>query len=406
MFTRTTAINKLLAMTARKKVVQGGTSGGKTYGIIPILIDVAAKQPSNSDFIITVVAETLPSVKAGALRIFSAIMRQTGRWRDAGWNASSLTYTFANKAVIEFKSFDTRGKAKAAGKRNVLFLNEANHIDEKIADDLMVRSDDVWIDFNPDYKFWAHTIVETEPNSEFLTLTYLDNEGVSPAVVEELETRMRKGFHDPDGDWDDEDNIRSSYWANWCRVYVRGLVGVLEGTILTDWEQVERVPAAATLLGYGVDFGKGGSDPTTTLAIYYYNGLMYWDELVYQPELLNSAHAQKLKAAGVSKKHVMACDNSEPSKIRELQLWGFPKAFGPKKETIEYGIDLLNRFPIRVTSRSLNTINELRKWKRDKNGDPIDDYNHAIDGARYLYTVLMSAQKGQRPKKKGGLKSR
>jgi len=38
-FEVTTAVKKMLAMTARKKVVQGSTSSGKTYGIIPILID-------------------------------------------------------------------------------------------------------------------------------------------------------------------------------------------------------------------------------------------------------------------------------------------------------------------------------------------------------------------------------
>jgi len=41
MFVVTTAIKKLLAMKARKRIIQGGTWAGKTYGIIPILIDYA-----------------------------------------------------------------------------------------------------------------------------------------------------------------------------------------------------------------------------------------------------------------------------------------------------------------------------------------------------------------------------
>jgi len=45
MFKRTTAINKILALTARKKIIQGGTSAGKTFGILPILIDKACKIP-------------------------------------------------------------------------------------------------------------------------------------------------------------------------------------------------------------------------------------------------------------------------------------------------------------------------------------------------------------------------
>ena len=37
MFKRTTAISKLLLLEKRKKVIQGGTSAGKTFGILPIL---------------------------------------------------------------------------------------------------------------------------------------------------------------------------------------------------------------------------------------------------------------------------------------------------------------------------------------------------------------------------------
>jgi phage terminase large subunit len=37
MFVETTAIQKMANLNKRVKVVQGGTSAGKTYGIIPLL---------------------------------------------------------------------------------------------------------------------------------------------------------------------------------------------------------------------------------------------------------------------------------------------------------------------------------------------------------------------------------
>ena len=44
-------------------------------------------------------------------------MFDTGRWLESNWNASTLTYTFAvTGSRIQFKSFDTEGKAKASGK--------------------------------------------------------------------------------------------------------------------------------------------------------------------------------------------------------------------------------------------------------------------------------------------------
>jgi phage terminase large subunit len=39
MFIVTTAIKRLLKLKRRIKVVRGGTSAGKTFGIIPILIN-------------------------------------------------------------------------------------------------------------------------------------------------------------------------------------------------------------------------------------------------------------------------------------------------------------------------------------------------------------------------------
>ena len=41
MLKRTTAINKILALKKRIKIIQGGTSAGKTFGILPILINKA-----------------------------------------------------------------------------------------------------------------------------------------------------------------------------------------------------------------------------------------------------------------------------------------------------------------------------------------------------------------------------
>ena len=72
MFQRTTAINKILALKKRIKIVQGGTSAGKTYGILPILIDRAAKTPNTE---ISVVSESIPHLRRGALRDFLKIMK-------------------------------------------------------------------------------------------------------------------------------------------------------------------------------------------------------------------------------------------------------------------------------------------------------------------------------------------
>jgi len=382
MFKRTTAINKLKAMTARKKVVQGGTSAGKTYGIVPLLIDKAIK---GTNLKITIVAETLPAVKEGALDIFKTVMYDTNRWIDKNWNASSLTYTFSSKSRVQFKSYDSVGKAKSGGKRDILFLNEANYITFDIADALMIRSKETWIDFNPDNEFWVHTEILPEHNSEFLLLTYHDNEALPEETLEDLLIKQTKAFFDVKKDWKDQSNIKNSYWANWCYVYILGEIGNLQGVIFNNWKSIDSIPIEARLIGYGLDFGYS-NDPTAIIEVYKYNDKRILNEICYQKGLSNSDISKKINT-----KMVCYCDSAEPKSIKELQTYGInSKAVTKGADSINYGIQIIQNNEYLVTSKSLNLINELRKyaWDKDKKtGDklnkPIDNYNHAIDAFRY-----------------------
>src|SRR5690606_13864561 len=128
-----------------------------------------------------------------------SIMKTTNRWIPEHWIGNPMEYTFSNGSRMQFKAFDSIGKAKSAGKRDILFLNEANHIPFEIADALIIRSKETWIDFNPDNTFWAHTEVLTEPNSEFLLLTYKDNEALPKETLEDLEVKLDKAFYNPLG---------------------------------------------------------------------------------------------------------------------------------------------------------------------------------------------------------------
>ena len=117
-------------------------------------------------------------------------------------------------------------------KRDGLFVNEANAVKWTVFDQLATRTKDlVIIDFNPTAKFWAHTeLLEKIPDKcEHITLTYKDNEALSPIVVKEIEKAKDKAFFNPDApDLFNEKNIKSPYWANWWKVYGRGEVGSVQ----------------------------------------------------------------------------------------------------------------------------------------------------------------------------------
>lgn len=395
-FIRTTAINKIRALKARKKVIQGGTSSGKTYGIIPILIDRAAKQSRLS---ITVVAESIPAIKMGALKIFRDVMIDTRRWVDSRYNGTDRIYTFGNGSQIQFTSFDSEGKAKAAGKRDILFINEANHIHYNIADALMIRSKETYIDYNPDNEFWAHTEILKEPNSEFLLLTYKDNEGLPPETLEDILIKVDKAFIDKNKIWNDPNNIKSEYWRNWVKVYVEGEIGSLQGTIF-NFNIVNDIPTDAELLGYGMDFGFT-NDPTTLVALYKFNKEIYVKELIYERNLRNEQILQRAISAGVNMDYTTYCDDADPKTRSELNYLGWRNCTKANKDHVNASIELVQGFTLNVTADSINLIKELRnyRWAVDKAGkalnEPVDDFNHAIDALRYVAINKLSSGSGE-----------
>ena len=406
-FQYTTAIKKLRRMKKRIRGVPGGTSAGKTFGILPILIDQAAKTPGLE---ISVVSESIPHLRKGALKDFLKIMKATGRYIDANYNRTLLTYTFANGSYIEFFSADQEGKVRGP-RRHILYINECNNITFETFHQLSIRtSETIWLDFNPSNEFWYHTELAEDTDFEELILTYKDNEALSDSIIREIEKAKAKAYFNPDLELPDllnPGNIKNYYWHNWWKVYGLGLVGTLEGVIFTNWKQIDAVPREARLLGYAIDFGYT-NDPTTLVAAYQWNGKIIWDELIYQTGMTNGDIANMMKSLEVRHSDFIIADSAEPKSIAEINRYGFkiqPADKGP--DSINFGIDVLQEEEFLVTKRSTNMIKELRKymWDKDKTGKtlnkPVDAFNHCIDPMRYLATAKMSKHRQKR-----GLKRR
>jgi len=381
-FIRTTAINKILAMEARKKVIPGGTSAGKTFGILPVLINKAIVIPGLE---ISVVSESIPHLRKGAMKDFIKIMRSTGRFFEQRWNRTHLTYTFANGSFIEFFSVDQESRVRGP-RRNILYINEANNITFETYYQLAIRTNgDIFIDFNPTSGFWVHEELADDPDVEWLTLTYKDNEALDPTIVNEIEKAKEKAK-------------TSSYWANWWKVYGLGQTGNLEGTIFSNWSIVDEAPTSG-MFGYGLDFGYS-NDPTALVAGYQSDGKRIFDEVIYQTGLLNSDIARLAKAEGIQQYQYGFADSAEPKSIAELNRSGLSlKPVSKGKDSINFGINLLQQEKFYVTKRSANLIKELRnyRWDSDRQGNkinrPIDNFNHAIDAMRYLMMEKVGSPK-------------
>lgn len=363
----TTAIKKISRLKKRIKIIQGGTSAGKTYGILPILITKAATYPLTE---ISVVAESIPHLRRGALKDFLKIMKETGRYFDERFNKSLLRYEFANGSFIEFFSADDSSKLRGA-RRDILYINECNNVTFESYNELAIRTKkEVYLDFNPSNEFWVHTELKDTADTDFLILTYKDNEALDESIVREIEKNRDKAE-------------TSSYWRNWWNVYGLGQVGSLQGVVFNNWKIIDTIPSEAKLIGIGLDFGYS-VDPTAIIEIYSYNGQRIANEIVYQTGMLNSDIAKALP-----KGIIVYADSSEPKSIEEIRRYGIMiKGVTKGKDSINYGIQVMQEQEYLVTSNSINLIKELRGyiWDSDRSGTRLNKptgADHGIDAFRY-----------------------
>ena len=333
---KTTALKKLRGLTKRYRAIRGGTAAGKTICILLILIDYAIKNKGRE---ISIVSESIPHLRRGALKDLILILKGLNRFDESKFNRSLLKYTFSNGSFIEFFSTDMPNRLRGA-RRTDLYINECNNISFDNANELFVRTkDNIWLDWNPTSSFWFEKELQKDKDVELLTLTYKDNESLDPNIVKEIEKGKEKAK-------------TSEYWRNWWMVYGMGLVGSLSNACITDWKEIDSIPEEAELLCGGLDFGYS-VDPSAYIRLYKYNQSYIFDEVLYRKGMTNRDISNFLKNENVKERIV--ADSSEPKSINEIQSYGFTIS-GVKKfpNSVVYGINLMNQNEIYVTKRSLN----------------------------------------------------
>ncbi len=376
-FQDTTATRKIFSLKKRIRAVAGGTSASKTISILVWIIDYC-QTPQQRHKLVSVVSESHPHLEKGAILDFQNIMKDRNYWNEDRWNETKHTYTFETGNKLEFYSVDTYSKAHGP-RRDVLFMNECNPLDYKIADQLITRTREiVWMDWNPSEEFWFYTEMLPNRNDiDFITLTYKDNEALDPVTVSEIESHKNN--------------------KAWWTVYGLGKLGEIETRIYKGWQIIDEVPFNARLERFGVDFGYS-NDPTAIIALYYYDGGYIVDEIEYQKGLLNKTIADVIKLQ--ESRAIVIADSAEPKSIDEMKLYGLtvvPAIKGPG--SITKGIQYVQSKKISITKRSVNTIKEYRNyvWITDKDGkiinEPMDINNHSMDAIRYAMNSLISSEK-------------
>lgn len=350
---------------------QGGTSSGKTYGIIYSILSFMLSLKKGENLLFSIVSANFPHLRRGALRDMQNILSECNWWEFVKWQKVNNVFTFHNGSKIEFFTADDEKKARG-GKRHFLFVNEANSISYDVFWQMKIRTDyTTIIDYNPSGEFWLHDkVMPSLKINEYLytKTTYKDNPSVSGKIAKELE-RLK-----------DVDSVL-------YQVYALGETGIVQGVIFNNVKYVDSFPSECKKVCYGMDLGFT-NDPTTLIKFGVYNGELYGDEIIYETGLTTNDILAYFKDLGINKNIEIFCDN-DPRLIKEIRQKGYNIKRATKGSgSIIFGIDLLKRYKINITHNSVNFKKETKnyKWKA-KGGDfintPIDTYNHCWDAYRY-----------------------
>lgn len=337
----------------------------------------ASNAVANSSSVITIAGQDIPNLRRGALRDLQGIVAGSDELKNLilSYNASDRIYKFNSGSIIEFVSYENEQDARN-GKRDFLFINEANGIPWSVAEQLINRTRvRVYIDYNPSVPFWAHEkLIQPGQFGEKKVQLIISDHRHNTFLTKEQHDHIEK---------------RSEEDVEWGRVYGRGLTGSVEGLIFRGWDLCDAVPEGATLVANGLDFGFT-NDPTAMVAVYKQDGQLWLDLLLYETGLTNPEIANRVKGHGWAGEIV--ADSAEPKSIVELRNEGLYINGAEKgKDSVLNSIDILKRYKINVTRRSAALIKELNsyKWKTDKVdgkpvNEPVDFMNHAIDAIRYV----------------------
>lgn len=354
----------------RYVVEEGGTRSGKTFAVLQLL-DMMVERKDRAGDVTSVVSETLPHLKKGAIRDFEAV-RGTVLKYDPCWNESDHVYTYPNGGKLEFFSADDPTKVQGPARKR-LFLNEAIHMKYDTFRQLAVRTSGIiFMDYNPEYRSWIQDKIQPRSNCVTIHSTYRDNDYLSPEQVAEIESNR-----------DD---------AGWWRVYGEGKVGQLDGLIFPDFVQVDDMPEVSDGMteSYGLDYGFT-NDPTALVRCLTDSRRreLWWDERLYRIGMLNQDIAAFMRQDGIGRAVRIYADSAEPKTNEELRRYGFNVIGSYKSTRKAEQLQALKGYRLHVTKRSVNMLRELRAyvWQTAPDGkmlnEPVGIMDHTIDAARY-----------------------
>ena len=368
----TVTFEHLLESKTRVSQHIGGTRSGKTYAILQWLIVKALELPQT----VTIVRRTIPSLKRTVIKDFTDILKGLGIWDEDSFNISDRTYKLEG-STIQFINSDDPEKLRGL-KSGILFIDEASEIDEESYFQLSIRTEGrIILAYNPTVSpyHWLRQMQDCERH----TTNYKDNPYLPEDMVKAIEALKDKN---------------EKQW----KIYGKGEFAPNDKAIF-QFELCDSIDA--DFVGFGIDFGFS-NDPTALCAVYKNSDTIFLEELIYEKGLVTNDIVAKLNSLDIQKSEEIWGDSAEPRLIEELYRSGFNiKPVVKGKDSIKFGIGVMQNYKIQILKSSQNLINEMYayQYSTDKHGyttdTPEGGLDHLIDAARYCCMMKLS-QKAQR----------
>ena len=182
------------------------------------------------------------------------------------------------------------------------------------------------------------------------------------------------------------------------KVYTLGLRGAMKGLIFPNVDYIDEFPDIAYT--YGNDFGFT-SDPNALVRFAQQGNDLFFELLIYSPIETPETLAETFKSLNIENYLPITCDSSDKytgenkgtvEMVRGLQDQGFEASKVRKTQSLMYWLLEMRSKNIHIVKSNLYSHAKKEQENyifKEINGiqinQPIDNYNHFWDAARYAY---------------------
>ena len=374
----------LIYSKSRYFIISGGRASGKSYSVASFLLMLTFEKGHKILF-------TRYTMSSAHISIIPEFLQKI-ELLDISEHFDITKTSIINKLTgseILFRGMKTSSGIQTANLKSIegittWVLDEAEElVDENIFDkiDLSIRTKDnqnrVIIIMNPATKehfiyqrFFQDMGVQPGVNyvgdkATYIHTSYLDNlENINESILDQInylqETNPSRFQHIMMGSWLDK----------------------AEGVVFNNWEIGDYKQTDKVI--YGSDFGFS-IDPSTCVAVSFDNNTIYIKELFYKQRMVTQDFVNEYR--NLPEGSLIIADSAEGRLIEEINKQGINIRKTMKKPgSVKEGIMFMLDYKIIIDRGSINLIKEFNNysWSDKTSGQPIDKWNHGIDGIRYV----------------------